>query len=303
VKNLSKLDPLALPAILDQADPTKPLLVRARLETVATNIDLGTIDINTSDPPLANELVASITNQTMKIAGLTGAFAQLFPHVRTYVARRCYGKEVDLDDRFIRFHLQDPTIKDLISRRLAAAIGQLTVERRDIQFEKPKFKLSETKPFLWRRDLNPEPLYCGHTVFNYVATYNGFERKFGHFLDKAPDVVRFASLGTTMQGDSGTAFRIDYLKSSGAIGFYHPDWVVVQNTPEGEVNWIVETKGRVWEETLNKDEAMRYWCKQVSDATNTKWQYIRVDQGPFEVKNPTAFVDLTTLFLVPELSP
>ena len=38
--------------------------------------------------------------------------------------------------------------------------------------------------------------------------------------------------GTTDQGDSGTQFRIDYIKPSGAIGFYHPDWVVVQKTPQ-----------------------------------------------------------------------
>ena len=53
-----------------------------------------------------------------------------------------------------------------------------------------------------------------------------FEREFAQFLDSAKDVLRFASLGTTEQGESGTQFRVDYLKPSGAIGFYHPDWVV-----------------------------------------------------------------------------
>ena len=86
-------------------------------------------------------------------------------------------------------------------------------------------------------------------MFNYVATYNDFERRFAQFLDIAPDVLRFASLGTTEQGDSNSQFRVDYLKPSGAIGFYHPDWVVVQKTPQGEVSWIIETKGRVWEGT------------------------------------------------------
>jgi type III restriction enzyme len=53
-----------------------------------------------------------------------------------------------------------------------------------------------------------------------VATYNEFERRFAEFLDnKAADVLRFAALGTTEQGESGTQFRVDYLKPSGAIGF------------------------------------------------------------------------------------
>ena len=70
------------------------------------------------------------------------------------------------------------------------------------------------------------------------------------FLDyKAADAMRFAALGTTEQGDSGAQFRVDYLKPSGAIGFYHPDWVVVQKTKAGELSWIIETKGRVWDGT------------------------------------------------------
>ncbi len=51
------------------------------------------------------------------------------------------------------------------------------------------------------------------TVFNYVATYNDFERRFAGFLDnKASDGLRFAALGTTEQGESGTLFRVEYLK-------------------------------------------------------------------------------------------
>jgi type III restriction enzyme len=33
------------------------------------------------------------------------------------------------------------------------------------------------------------PCECKHTVFNYVATYNGFERRFAKFLDSASDVL------------------------------------------------------------------------------------------------------------------
>ena len=63
------------------------------------------------------------------------------------------------------------------------------------------------------------------------------------FLAARPrDVVRFANLGTTEQRDSAANFRVDYLKPSGAIGFYHPDWVAVQKDGNAEVNWIIETK-------------------------------------------------------------
>ena len=125
------------------------------------------------------------------------------------------------------------------SEYLARVIAELTVERHAIEFEKADYKLSDTRPFSWRRNLVPSPLVAPKTVLNFVATYNDFEREFAHFLDDdATDVLRFASLGTTEQGESGSQFRVDYLKPGGAIGFYHPDWVVVQKTEAGEVNWI-----------------------------------------------------------------
>jgi type III restriction enzyme len=105
-------------------------------------------------------------------------------------------------------------------------------------------------------------------------------------------VVRFASLGTTEQGESGTRFRVDYLKPSGAIGFYHPDWVIVQKTKAGEVNWIVETKGRVWEGTAAKDDALKTWCERVSAATGVAWRFERINQVNFEGRKLANLADL-----------
>lgn len=90
-----------------------------------------------------------------------------------------------------------------------------------------------------------------------------------------------------------SAITIDYLKPSGAIGFYHPDWVVVQQTDQGERNWIIETKGRVWEGTEDKDAAMRDWCARVSEQTGVAWSYIRVDQSGFDAQRPTTLAEVT----------
>ena len=104
-------------------------------------------------------------------------------------------------------------------------------------------------------------------------------------------MLRFASLGTTEQGDSKSRFRVDYLKASGAIGYYHPDWVVVQKTPKGEVNWIIETKGRVWEGTELKDEAIRLWCDRITERTKQLWKFARVDQSKFDVKKAATLAE------------
>jgi len=171
-------------------------------------------------------------------------------------------------------------IQEGVAKYLARRIAELTIERRAIEFDKADFRLSETKPFSWRRNL--PPLEATKTVFNYVATYNDFERHFAQALDQAQDVIRFAALGTTEQGESGTQFRVDYLKPSGAIGFYPPDWVEVQKVDAGVVNWVIETKGRVWEGTATKDEALRTWCERVSAARGNDWRYARINQTEFE---------------------
>jgi len=102
---------------------------------------------------------------------------------------------------------------------------------------------------------------------------------------------------------SGISFgRVDGLRQviarvleflpSGAIGLYHPDWVVVQKTKAGEVNWIIETKGRVWEGTGAKDEAIRDWFERIAEATGTAWRYVRVNQVDFDSRKPAAVADL-----------
>jgi len=207
--------------------------------------------------------------------------------VREYLAHRCLGQTIDLDNPDVRSRLQSFDIRKAVVDYLAKEIGELALEHKPIVINGPSRSLSSTKPFTWRR----KHRRCEHTVFNYVAVFNDFEKRFAEFADAAPDVVRFAALGTTEQ-DSGVPFRIDYMKLSGARGFYHPDWIVVQKTSEGEVNWIVETKGRVWPGTENKDAAVTEWCRAVSEQTGDDWQYIRVNQTLFDSAKPHDFCGL-----------
>ena len=86
-------------------------------------------------------------------------------------------------------------------------------------------------------------------------------------------------------------FRFGYLKPSGAIGFYHPDWVVVQGPSEDETNWIIETKGRQWEGTQLKDDAMNLWCERMTERTKTLWRFKRIDQRPFDLLKPKTLAE------------
>ena len=280
---LGELDVRSLSPIYDSGDLAEPVRIRLRLEFAPTETEVHQDELEPAARP-AQELLAGVTGEVGRRTGLTNRFAELYPLVRRYVSARCFGRPVDVDDAAIRAHLTGLELREAIAAYLAAEIGALTVERRPLAFDRAGFRLSATRPFSWRRDLPPPE--ADKTVFNYVATYNAFERSFAEFLDRAADVLRFAALGTTEQGASGTAFRVDYLKATGAIGFYYPDWVAVQQTDDGEVNWIIETKGRVWEDTGRKDDAMQEWRRRVRDAAGMVWRYLRVNQTEFRTLPP-----------------
>ena len=297
IRKLSDLDVATLKPIFEQEDLAEVYRVKLKLEFATTETEISQVDIGAGELPPPRELLGSITNKVIDRAKLPNRFAELYPAVRKYVTTRCFGRKVNLESDAIRSHLSRIEIQEGIAKYLARKIAELTLDRLAIEFDRADYRLSETKPFSWRRDLLPKPLEANKTIFNFVATYNGFERHFAQFLDKAGDVLRFAALGTTEQGESGTQFRVDYLKPSGAIGFYHPDWVVVQKTTAGEVNWIIETKGRVWEGTAAKDEAISEWCERISESTGGTWRFIRVNQGEFVTSRPASIVDLASALI------
>lgn len=295
IRKLAEFDVRDLDAIYKQEELAEAFRINLRMEFATTETEVHQEHIGAVELPSSQELLANITNKVVDRAKLTSRFAELYPCVRDYVLTRCFGRHVDLEDESVRSHLCRMEIQDGIAKYLARKISDLTVERRTIEFAKADFRLSETRPFTWRRNL--PPLMVRETVFNYVATYNDFERRFAQFLEKASvarggDVISFASLGTTEQGESGTQFRVDYIKTSGAIGFYHPDWVVVQRARNSEVSWIIETKGRVWEGTSAKDDAIQTWCERVTAATGAVWKYTRVNQSDFDRQKPRTLAEL-----------
>ncbi len=283
-RKLSTLDVCSLEAIFNQEELAEPFRISLKMEFTTTETEVHQTDIAVEPRP-AQELLASIANKAADRAKLTNRFAEMYPIVQDYVVNRCFGRKIELTDETVRSHLARLELQEGIAKYIAREVATLTIERRTVELEHENALLSLTKAFSWRRNL--PPLEAKKTIFNFVATYNAFERSFAEFLDKAQDILSFAALGTTEQGASGTVFRIDYLKPSGAIGFYYPDWIAVQKARDGLVHWILETKGRVWEGTVEKDAAARDWCKRVSEITGKPWKYTRINQSEFSDHHPT----------------
>lgn len=277
-RRLGDLDPLALRAIFEHVDLDSDLAQHLRLEYLTTETEIHEETLQPGPAPISHALIGAITHKAMEAAHVVGAFAQLYPVVRTYLEQRCFGQLVDLEEERVRQHLARPVLQDAIAGYLGKEMGSLAHVRHPVEFQDTVLRLSDTARFTWRRG----SIDCQHTVFNRVATYNAFEQYFADWLDRQHDVARFAAL----EAPPAHRFRLDYLKVSGARGWYEPDWVVVEQTARGATHWIVETKGREWENTAEKDAAIGLWCREVSEQTGQPWRYVRVNQEAFERRGP-----------------
>jgi len=284
-KNVEKLDPLAFGPIGSEENLSAEQKQRIELihGTVDVTVHSDEVEFNEENVPPSENLLSSLTNRVMKRARITGFFPQLYPRVRTYVRERCFGGRVELDEVPVRRALNDSALMDGIASLFSRRIGELTAEKRNVRVLGDPWRLSETQEFSWRRHFTT----ADKTIFNVVACYNAFEADFAHFLDKAPDVVRFAKLC-----EHFTGFHVQYLKSSGALGTYYPDFVLVQKKGKKEQRWIVETKGQEDVEVAAKDEQMKRWCSEVTAETGVLWSYAKVPYTLFHGKHLSSFDDL-----------
>lgn len=284
-RNLKELDPLKLEPIfkVDVLDEIEAIELEMAFATTGTTVHQAII---TPDQPLlSQDFLRDITQKIEQNLQLNGRFAQLYPIVKTYIRQRCFGQEIDLEAEHIKKHLRAPGLQIGIVKYLTRQIATLSTQKRSIEFEDARFRLSQTQPFQWRR----QHLDCKKTIFFKCAVYNDLEKRFAEFLDAADDIDRFAALA-----ESYTRFRVDYLSATGAIKFYYPDFVAVQKTSEGEVNWIIETKGREYENVAYKDAAIEEWCKKISQQTGQTWRYLKVPQQKFDGRQAQQFAQLVS---------
>lgn len=273
-RNLADLDPLGFPALGTAAD--LEVSVRQQIDLVHGTVDVRVatdeVEFNADNVPAIQNLLAAITQRVERKARTVGQFAVLLPKVRAYIQRRCFGGIVDLDDVGLRRCLNHGPLIDAIATLIARRIGELTATRQDLTLADGDIRLSATRPFIWRRRWTE----CDKTVFNVVACYNDLETRFAEFLDCCLDIERFAALAEWF-----TTFHVQYLSAGGAVRLYYPDFVAVQATAARPVHWIIETKGREWEDTDAKAEHMARWCLEVSTLTGEAWRYLKVPQGRF----------------------
>ena len=276
---LGVIDPATIGGFGDIPDSEQ---VRFVVEHLTTGTPLG--EITFGYPVLQGQIaVGRLVESVIDKAKLSGQFAVLYPIVEEYVRHRLFGQTVELDDDNVAGLLSNFAYRERLAAHIARRVGEATLEERPLEFDEQEFRLSQVERFLWRRP----HFQASHTIFNFVTVYNDYEMRFAEWLDSRPDIPRWSALA-----EQFTRFNVTYLGPSGALRRYYPDFVAVQTAPAGEVNWIVETKGRVFGDVEHKDRGIRAWCHAIREQAGQDWRYMRVDQLVFDKGQFATFDDL-----------
>ncbi len=100
-RKLSALDPNRFEPIYNQDELEEIVRISLRMEFATTETEVHQDDVPIARTPIAQELLGSITNKVMSRARLPNVFSELYPIVRGYVGKRCFGSPVDLDSESI----------------------------------------------------------------------------------------------------------------------------------------------------------------------------------------------------------
>jgi len=205
-------------------------------------------------------------------------FSLLYPIVKKYIQDRLFKNKVNLEDPRVLYVLSEPEAEKFILKLFTDKLGNPTFKT-----QKPKLikniAIKNTEPFPWSRQVYP----ANKTVFNYVPCDNELEIKFAKFLDSANDIISFVKIVPKF------GFFIEYIASSGQFRLYYPDFIVLTKKKE---YFLIETKGLVDVDVPKKDERAKQWCKDVTDLTGKKWNFIRIDQNIFLEHHYSNFYEL-----------
>lgn len=230
----------------------------------------------------SGEVISYYAKRIAADVKLPSQFAALVPKVREFLALHAFGEPVNLDDPVMIKAISHPVAQHVTVKAFVAILREVVVEERTPELAGNGRRLSECPGYPWSRPIGA----ADKTIFNKLAADNQFELTFGHFLEKAPDVVRFSKLPRAF------GFSITYTDSVANLRYYEPDFVAV--TADG-VHHLIETKGQEDVDVRHKDGAARLWCRNATDLTGTNWRYIKVPQKEFESLRPNEFEDLIAL--------
>ena len=234
------------------------------------------------EPQTAEEVIGYYARRIAQDVKLPSQFSVLAPKVREFLETKAFGERVALNEPAMIKAISSNVAQYVTVKTFVDALRKLVISELEPQLLHAGRLLSETPPFPWSR----ATLVADKCIFNLVPCHNEFEKEFAQFLQKAPDVQRFAKLPEQF------GFAIEYTDSVGNLRYYEPDFVVL--TGDG-IHYIAETKGLEDVNVANKDRAAHLWCENTTRLTGKPWAYVKVLQSAYKQLQPNRFEDLLVL--------
>ena len=233
-----------------------------------------------------SRVIGYFAGRIMEKHNLFSHYDFFYKIVKEFVRDHLFGKTIDLEDENTVRNLAEPPVTKAILDSFAQAITEL-LTKHSLQVEiLGEVKVTDMRPFPMK-----SPKFVHKPVKspqNLIAENFSLEYEFAKFLDTCPDVVSFA------KNYFAVNFHLDYVKSSGEITRYFPDFLV--RNDKGEV-WVVEMKGRKDIDDVRKQNRLKQWCDDVRKLTS---DYVVgslfIEESEYN-KNPVkTFADLITMF-------
>ncbi len=239
-------------------------------------------DYTIPEAQTAQEVISYYAKRIAQEVKLPSQFAALVPKVREFLATRAFGGLVNIETRAMIAAISHTTAQYVTVKSFVAVLRDVLIEELTPHLLHAGRALSETPPFPYSRPT----LTATKTIFTRVPCDNEFEKRFGQFLEDAPDVVAFAKLPERF------GFVIEYTDTAGNLRYYEPDFVarLSDNTYA-----LLETKGREDTDVAHKDRAAQIWCENATLLTGAVWNYLKVPQREFEKLHPSDYADLRVL--------
>lgn len=283
VPNISELDLSELPFSvfsLEEIPPLKPMAVERRLLNMEV-VDVRELQFDFAPTP--EEYFTYMTKSILKRAGSALQFPQLFPKVRDYILKHLFVEEISDVDEEILERINNFRVRNKVHDIFVRALNKLgRVEKRHQIVS--EYDLKETLPFHTTKSIYS----ARKTIFNCLPYDSPLEKEFMLYLDGRPEVKAYTKIFWRIP------LHIPYYDEEKGVRYYLPDFVVKTQ----DINFIVETKGVLLDQLLSvekKAQVGKTWCKNISEASDSAWEYVKIRQDLFEQNKGIHFSKLIAL--------
>ena len=221
----------------------------------------------------------------MKEMRLVSGYDILYGKVKDFVQNHLFNQKIDIDNLNTLRNLSEIEANKTIVETFKKFINDLTVQNKGSAEIRDYIKLRNTRPFVVKEQGYIIPK---KSIFNKIIGDSSLELEFANFLETCNDVISF------VKNYFAVNFRIDYVKASGDISNYYPDFIV--KTSENEI-YIIETKGQEDLDVPLKIERLKQWCEDINNSqSKVKYDFVYVDEEGFNKYKPKNFRSLVNAF-------